>query len=406
MKESRGAADPRPVNALLKRKLFDVRLFSDGKRTSQEPLQRGERLYDFYNECGRNGYDEFRSILNLWLSEIESDEHRMELISRAKNGGDTAFKGVLCELLTHALLIRLGYRIAVHPDVQASKKRPDFGLVDESGDIICYIEVTTINRADEEEGQSNREAAIYNAINNSALPAGCLLGYSLIKAGLDSPPLRPLVTSIERWAGENEKKARTEEVVRRFNAGGWTFEIELFSGGSAQAGAPAIGVASMQGGRIAPAEDVRTALERKSRRYGNLNVPYVIVVADAKNQILRENAVRDAIVEAVYGDDLVSVATGGEPRRVHDNNGFWFRGDGCHNKHVSAILLMPDAGIWKLREERWQPLLAVNLSANFSIPDSIKELTRIDAEQAKWVRREGKLVADVLSLPVPWPPTE
>jgi aspartyl-tRNA(Asn)/glutamyl-tRNA(Gln) amidotransferase subunit B len=406
MKESQGKADARLANELLKKRLFDIKLFAEGTRSRQEPLKRGEQLFQFYDECGRSGYDEFRALLNTWLSEIKSDEHRMELISRAQNGGNTAFKGVLCELLVHALLVRLGYTISIHPDVPGSKRHPDFALVDEGKRILCYVEVTTINRADDEESHLNREAAIYNAINSSNLPPGCLLGYNLIKAGRDAPPLRPLVVSIERWASENERRARSEDVVRSFNAGGWTIEIELYSGGEAGSGAAAIGVAAMPGGRITPAENVRTALERKSRRYGKLDAPYMIVVADTKGEIFRENAVRDAVVEAIYGDPMVSVAAGREPREVQANNGFWFAAGGCRNQHVGAILLLPDAGIWKLREARWQPLLAVNLCANLQTPDNINRLEHLEAEQTEWVRREGKSVADILGLPTPWPPTE
>ena len=124
--------------------------FAEHMRNRLEPLKRGEQLFQFYDQCARIGYDEFRSLLNTWLAEMKNAEHRMELISRAQNGGNAAFKGVLCELLVHALLIRLGYKVLIHPDMPGSKRHPDFALVDEESRVLCYVEVTTINRADDE----------------------------------------------------------------------------------------------------------------------------------------------------------------------------------------------------------------------------------------------------------------
>ena len=64
----------------------------------------------------------------------------------------------------------------------------------------------------------------------------------------------------------------------------------------------------MRGGKITPAKDVRVALEKKSRRYGKLNAPYMIVVADTKDQMFHKNGVTNALAEAIYGDELLVAA--------------------------------------------------------------------------------------------------
>jgi hypothetical protein len=267
------------------------------------------------------------------------------------------------------------------------------------------VEVTTVNRADEEESELNREAKIYNAIDMIKLPAGCLLGYDLVQAGLDSPALKPLMNSIESWARENSDRARSEEVVRRFTAGGWIIELELFSGGDGVSEATGIGVAGMRGGLIAPHKDIRAALDRKSRWYGAMTAPYVIVVADAKNQLFGKEGVKDALTEAVFGDER-TVFSGGQARRNHAKNGFWIGPTGVRNQHVSAVLLMPDAGIWKLRDKKWQPLLAINPWSNYPPPNVIKSLTRLEAEDQKWILRSGKSFGDILGFPMIWPPAD
>lgn len=102
-----------------------VPLFDDRKPVRMEPLQRGESLFQFYDECGRSGYDEFRSIVNGWLAEMPEGE-RGDLITRMQNGGDREFRTALCELQVHAFLIRSGYTVVVHPQVPGSTKHPDF----------------------------------------------------------------------------------------------------------------------------------------------------------------------------------------------------------------------------------------------------------------------------------------
>jgi aspartyl-tRNA(Asn)/glutamyl-tRNA(Gln) amidotransferase subunit B len=401
MKASGGKANPENTNELLKKKLFD-----DRKRIRQEPLKPGERLYDYYDESNRDGYAELRSFLNLWLSEIDNETHLAELISRAQNGGNNAFRGVVCEAMTHALLIRLGYKVEVHPEMPGSKRHPDFALKNKTGEILGYVEVTTVNQADEKDKESNREAAIYTAINGAKLPSGCVVGYNLVQAGSDSPALGPLVKAIEDWARENCESALTEDVVKSFPAGNWIIEIDLYSGLQGVSGSSAIGTATMAGGWITPHRDIRAALERKSRGYGNMKVPYVIVVADAKNQLFHKEATKNAITEAVFGDEQVVLVSGEQPKRGFAKNGFWHGPHGYQNRHVSGVLVIPDATIWKLREERWQPILAVHPFPNHSIPEAIGSLIRLEAIDDKWALRDGKSVADVLGLPVPWPPSE
>ncbi len=284
-------------------------LFVERERTRQEPLKRGEQLFDFYDSCGRDGYDQLRVLLNGWIAAVPQ-EHRAEIISRMQHGGNEAFGAALCELLVASFLTKSGLRRVFHPDVPDSPNHPDFAIVDETGKTVCYVEVTTVNRANERAKEQNREAVIYNAIDGASLPAGCVLGYNLVRAGPDSPATKPLLTSIENWARENEEQARTTEVVGKFAAGEWIIELELYAGGDPGPRGHAIGVASLGGGIIHPHKDIRAALVRKSRRYGKLDAPYLIVVGDGKEQLFSAETVRSALTEAVFGDERAAIVGG------------------------------------------------------------------------------------------------
>ena len=298
MKSSKGKANPQKVNGLLRTKLFE-----SWTRTSQEPLRQGERLFDFYDESGRTAYEQLRAALELWISEVGDANYKNDLISRITKGGNAAFKAALAELIVYDLLVRLGHSVSVHPSVSQATRKPDFGLIDGKGRATAYVEVTSVNRPDKLEKEINRENEIYNAIGALDLPEGCLLGYRLVRAGSDSPPLGQLLASIESWAKANLDRARTESVVESFSVGEWVFELELFSGLEASVSTGAIGLASLRGGLISPHQDIRGALYRKSRGYGQMNAPFVIAVADAKDQMFNRQQVRNAITEAVFGDE-------------------------------------------------------------------------------------------------------
>jgi hypothetical protein len=326
------------------------------------------------------------------------------LISRIRNAGNNAFGAALCELIVHTLLVRLKYKVVVHPTLAGTDARPDFEATDETGNRF-YVEVTTVNPADETVASLKREAPLYNSINKAKLPAGCALGYGLVKAGSGEPDLTGLVDSVERWAQKNANGAVGAPVVERFTAGEWVVELELYAGGSGTSEGPAIGVAWGGGGVIVPHKDMRGSLDVKASKYGSLDVPYLIVVADAKGQIFGKDQAKNALTEAVFGDELTAFI-GSHARRDHTWDGFWVAPSSARNQQVTAILFIPHTDIWKLREPNREPILALNPWSKLPLPEAIKALRRLEAEGTKWVERTGKSFADILGLPNPWPPTE
>ena len=106
-----------------------MKLFEEKERTRQQPMRRGELLYSFYDECARNGYDEYRSIVNSWLDGFPEPDRR-HLVLRMRRGGDGEFRSALTELIAHATLRGLGLDLSVHPSLPETSRRPDFAIVD------------------------------------------------------------------------------------------------------------------------------------------------------------------------------------------------------------------------------------------------------------------------------------
>ena len=341
--------------------------------------------------------------MNGWLAEMPAND-RNEIISRMRYGGDREFGASLIELSLHAFVLGSGCRANPHPEVAGTKKRPDCAATDQAGLLLGYVEVTTVNPPATEGAEKNRENPMYNAINAAKIPAGSILGYRLVRAGKSSPALKPLVADVERWARDNAEAAKTEEVSKTFTAGDWAVELDLYSGGSnPDPPTQAIGVAELRGGIITPHKDVRDALDEKTRRYGALDQPYLIAVADGKGQLFSKVSIRSALTDAVFGDEVVQFR-GGTERLMHAKNGFWHGPKGPRNRHVSGVLLLPETGLWRLREEKWQPVLAVNPWAERPLPDALRTMDRFEEDNGRWVFHEGERFADIIGLPDPWPP--
>jgi hypothetical protein len=379
-------------------------LFPEISRTRIESLRRGERQFDFYNACARPGYDDFRALVNGWLSQMPEAD-RAELVARMSRGGDRAFQAGLVELVVHALLKKLNDKIVIHPTVPGTNKRPDFSLETAEGQTLCYVEVTTINPPALDDAEANRETPIYNAIDHINLPPGCILRYELIHAGTDSPPLGESIQSVKSWVDESCKQAKESPVAKRFSTTGWEIELELFAVESNKSYEHAIGIAQGGVGWIAPHIDLREALKRKASRYGVMDAPYLIVVADSKGQIVGSDSIQTTLTEAVLGDEVVQWRQGESTGKLtHANNGFWRGRDAARNAHVSAAMLFPDPGLWPLRSEKHQPTLAINPWASHPLPDLLRIFRRFEAENERWTFKDGQLVADVIGLPTPWPP--
>jgi hypothetical protein len=134
-------------------------------------------------------------------------------------------------------------------------------------------------------------------------------------------------------------------------------------------------------------------------------ITYLIVVADAKDQLFSKESMKAALTEAVLGDEIIQFKNG-EAHQTFARNGLWHGSAGARNRDVSAVLLLPQTGLWKLREDKWQPVLAINPWARFHLPEQLRALSRFDAVNDLWVFHDGTKFADILDMPDPWPPVE
>jgi hypothetical protein len=384
-------------------------LFEKKERTRIEPKRQGEDDYTFYDSSARPEFQVYRDLLNDWIAELP-EAYRKEAITRFRKNESLVYKAVLAELTVHAALKRQGFAVDVHPTCGHDSRKPDFLARNDKGNAVAFVEVTTFGPAPEFVARSKRAADIYNGIDKAKLPQGCRLGLDVITHGAKTPSLRKLRHLIEKWAakvGEIDPQMPPSKV---FDIDDWKIEIILF-GGFREDVVTTHAIASAMGdARIVSATtEIRQALSTKGNRYGALDAPYLIVVADCKGELLGGDRNGDALLDAVFGTVVTQVTTfdkgNHEIAERRRDDGYWGHPATARHRNLSGVLLLPRPHLCDLRSDRWQPLLLRNPWADRPLPDGFLPLPGYSLNvEGEFSPKPGTHLADILGLPPVWPP--
>jgi hypothetical protein len=375
-----------------------------------EPIAQGEDDYSFYDSCARAGYDVYRAPLNEWLAEMPEAAQK-DLIPRFCKNESLEYQRALAELTVHAALKRQGYTVEVHPESEETDRKPDFRVKNAEGQTVAYVEVTTFGPARELIGKQKRAADVYNGVDKAKVPTACRLGLDIVKHGARTPSLKTLRRKIEAWAQSAGEIDPNDPPAKLFEIDDWKIEIVLF-GGFREDVVPTHAIAASMGeGRIVKETEIREALSDKGKRYGKLDAPYVIIVADCKEELVGGERSGESLIDAAFG----TVVTQG---RVLENgqhdfkdvrlcDGYWGTAATPKHRNVSSVVLLPKPYLWDLREDRWQPLHLRNPWAERPTPAELLPLPGFAiAGDGKITPAEGKRLADILEVPAEWPPQE
>lgn len=397
------------VRSLATNAFGTVMLFDNKQRTRIEPKKPGETDFAFYDSSARPEYQTYRDLINGWIAMLPESE-QAETVARMKDSDSLAYQAALSELTIHTALIKQGYNVVVHPGCPHPTRKPDFLVKTKDGAPVAYVEVTTFGPALEDVGMSNREAAIYNAIDKTKLPAGFRLSYDVVKRGTSSPNVGKLCAEIEKWTAECAQDDPEITSVEVFDADDWKIELTLIGGFKKDAPVERSIGSAMGDVRLVKADsEIRAALKKKGSRYGNFDHPYVVVVTDCKSELVGGDRNVQALLDAVFGtvETVVTVHADGQQaiEEKRRNNGYWGRPEFPQHPNVSAAILLPRPHLWDLRADRWQPLLLHHPWATHKLPDDFLPLQGYSLnEQGEFAPTEGTRLADLLELPEPWPP--
>lgn len=290
----------------------------------------GENLYDFYDNSARADVGQKRSVLNDWHDELPRSDG-LELRSRMAKS-TSQFHAGESELAVHEIFRRQNFKITVHPSL-ASSRHVDFLI--ERSDQAVLVEVTTLVEANDATAAANRLAPITNAINKLRLMAGHSLLFAC-EPGETSPSIKRILQEIEEWTARASPVSVGEVVKNRICEQDWVFDLSIVNSGSEKIYSRAISGEFSGASWISPDDDLKAKLERKSRRYGDLDKPFLIVVSDS-----RQFSVDDEdIEEALYGA-----------------SGFFGAPNRPQNQRVSAVLILPSYPCWSALKTDKVPIL-------------------------------------------------
>jgi hypothetical protein len=386
-------------------------IFEEKERTRTDAKKPGEDQFAFYDSIAGAAYGVYRARVNEWIAEYPDDE-RAEAIARFRKTGTLGYQAALAELLVHATLKRQGYTVEVHPACGHPTRRPDFLARDAAGNAVAFVEVTSFGPPLELVSRSKRDAAVYNGIDQAKLPAGCRLGIDIIKHGTNTPSLRKLRGAIEKWAAAQGEGEAGSSPNKTFTIDDWQIDAFLFSGFDKDV-IPKRAIATAMGDlrKISPAAEIREAAATKGSAYDPLDAPYLLVVADCKEELPGGRHNGEALLEAVLGTIYTEVRVSETGQQIIKDkrkpDGYWGVMGAPAHRQLSGVMLLPKPHLWDLRTERWQPQIVRNASAERPLPAGFMPLPGFAVSaQGAVAQIEGTMMADLVGLPAVWPPEE
>ena len=143
-----------------------MELFDPIERTDTGRATYSEAGFAYLNRSARTDVAQVRELLDAWFARYSS-EHQPELASRFRAAGRRGLEPPFFELFLHELLLRLGFRPTVHPQLASTERRPDF-LVESDGATSFLLEAAVVSDEPREETAARRlEDGIYDSLNDS-----------------------------------------------------------------------------------------------------------------------------------------------------------------------------------------------------------------------------------------------
>lgn len=389
------ARDPEP-NALP--------LFDTFERSNPDPATIEEDSFTFLNRIDQPYWAEVRRVLEVWFGRYPASE-APQLRRRFRSDLPGQHWGAWWELYLHELFVRLGFRVAAHPPLHDSARRPDFEI--SRGAWRAYLEATVCfsGIVTDEPGAPGW---LTEAINLVDSPGFFVMVKAVEGTGPERLRNRQISGPIQRWLDglDPDDVTRTLEVTRELpelilEERGWTVRFEAAPVKPEARGKPdhrVYGGGPAIGGMVDDVEQLRDKLKSKAGRYGRPGLPIITAVLCASSFMEDQD-----VAQALYGRDAVQIlGSGTEIQPIRQRNGFWMHETGSQNRRVSAVLTAVQLHPWNcssITPRLWfNPWAEHRLAAEFPFPSA----TANDRGKVSFTAREPDM-AKILGLPADWP---
>ena len=120
-------------------------LFKDFERTCDGYGDPGESFYKYIDRSARPQSAKARDLCNRWFADYEKDASRDEVdrfLGDFRSKRYEQHYAAWFELLTHQILVRLGFSVTIHPDLPGNDKHPDFEASSNGSRVL--VEATVV----------------------------------------------------------------------------------------------------------------------------------------------------------------------------------------------------------------------------------------------------------------------
>jgi hypothetical protein len=372
-------------------------VFDNIERTRTDVPHQDERQFAYLNASARAKAASVRALIEEWITHYP-EEHRPALIMRLRSNIDDEHRSAFFELFVHELLMMNGHKILeIEPTLPHTTKKPDFLVEAAGGFQFCLECVMATGKSKEEVGATNRLNQALKVIDTFPCETHFL---DITPRGLPTTPvpLNKLKAMLGVWVGKL-KLGQQSTVPFRYVHNGLTIRISAFPKSKPKAGR-SIAVRHFPVRTTTFDETLRDAVEKKAKKYGKLEMPYLIA-ANTFPFVQTETDIMDSLL----GTSFIRVAMmkdgTSKQEEVREPNGVWRGPDGSRNQVVSAVLAMKDISPWNFATKIAR--LVRNPWATKPLPLLPLGVYETNPIEGIWKKTEGKSMGEIFNLPDGWP---
>jgi hypothetical protein len=352
-----------------------------------------------------------RDLLESWFAEIPQ-EQQLDLQQRFRSRIDRQHRSAMFELFLHHFLLRCGFQVEFHPDMEGVTTHPDF-LVSRDGQALLYFEAIAVSDSVEEEAENKRIAQVYDTLNILNSP-DFYLGIR-VNGAPDTPPSGvKLRRDLERWLSGLDWQTIQQSYVEEQYEGipsyewshdGWDVIFEPIPKSESARGTQAVQAIGMtmpmHAMQLNLDKEVKAAVIGKDR-YGDVKLPLVVAV-----QVINEFAIEKIdVMDGLLGEVALNLDCNCRPQATRVPNGAWFSPQGPKHTNISAVLAWPTLDPWKFTAV--EPLMVHHPCAAHPLPNDAFPITQciVDQKVRALVEQKGSSMAEILGLDPHWMPED
>jgi hypothetical protein len=359
------------------------------------PRRVRESFFDYLQRCGGDEADRIRFQIE-GLIGLYPESERNDIVGRIRSREDDNFRSSVFELALHAVLVRLGAAVEIHPPLgNGNPSRPDFKATFKNGSII-YLEAVLASESSEYTPAGQRR--VNNVLENLNTKPHKSFGVIALMHGEPSiqPRSRHLIKKIHDWLDSLDPDNAEAEEELTHDEDGWhvTFQAIPIPSGKRGTAKSLISSSGNGFGSFDRSNGIRDAIVKKANKYGQLQAPLIVAVnSDCSSLDSNEEA------NALYGElsyNFIPDRPDVRPRHSRLGNGVWIGARGTRYSNLAGTWIFKDLNAFSMPSCAHR--LYVNPFAGNAIPEELMLAPRATLLDRRIVFTEGMKLGDFLGF--------